>query len=168
MTRARTVSVPASTLTPLYAGADLLDAFAIVLPEGASHGVEVLARAAFEQQAGWIRFLTRLRDVIMRPLGVKSSGAVGIAGLAQGPVVGYFPILSMRADELVIGVDDRHLDFRAVMMVRPTLTGGRELVAVTVVHCHNLLGRSYLAAIAPFHRVIVKANLEGALRKIQS
>ena len=41
---------------------------------------------------------------------------------------------------------------------------GRELVVVTVVHCHNWLGRTYLAAITPFHRVIARASLEQAAR----
>jgi Protein of unknown function (DUF2867) len=48
-------------------------------------------------------------------------------------------------------------------MVRNGAAAKRELVAVTVVHCHNLLGRTYLAAVAPFHRIIVRANLERAV-----
>lgn len=46
--------------------------------------------------------------------------------------------------------------------------GGRELVVVTVVHCHNRLGRAYLALIAPFHRVIAQANLEQVARAMES
>ena len=38
-----------SVLAPLYVGADLLDAFAIHLPVGASDDPEVLARVAFER-----------------------------------------------------------------------------------------------------------------------
>ena len=38
-----------SVLAPLYVGADLLDAFAIHLPAGASDDPEVLARVAFER-----------------------------------------------------------------------------------------------------------------------
>ncbi len=54
MTKAYAVPVPTdSALAPLYVGADLLDAFAIHLPAGASDDLEVLARAAFERQAGW-------------------------------------------------------------------------------------------------------------------
>ena len=55
MIKARAVPVPSdSVLSPLYVGADLLDAFAIHLPAGASDDLEVLARALFERQAGWI------------------------------------------------------------------------------------------------------------------
>ena len=38
---------------------------------------------------------------------------------------------------------------------------------VTVVHCDNWLGRTYLAMIAPFHRVIARASLEQAARAVE-
>ena len=161
MIKAHAVPVPSdSVLAPLYVGADLLDAFAIHLPAGASDDLEVLARALFERQAGWIRALTWVRDAVMATVGVKSSRAIGAAAAARGPVIGYFPLLSKSAGELVVGEDDRHLDFRVAILLRTGAAGGRELVVVTVVHCHNRLGRTYLAVIAPFHRaparVIVK------------
>jgi len=168
MTKAYAVPVPAdSALARLYVGADLLDAFAIHLPAGASDNLEVLARAAFDRQAGWIRALTWVRDVVMATVGVKSSRAIGAAAAARGSVVGYFPLLSKSAGELVVGEDDRHLDFRVAILLRPSAAGRREFVAVTVVHCHNRLGRTYLAVIAPFHRVIMRATLERAVRVLE-
>ena len=167
MIKARAVPVPTSVLAPLYVGADLLDAFAIHLPVGASGEIEVLARSAFERPAGWIRALTGVRDTLMATVGVKSSTAIGAAAAKRGPVIGYFPLLSKSAGELVVGEDDRHLDFRAAILLRAG-ANGRELVAVTVVHCHNQLGRTYLAVIAPFHRAIVRANLERAVREMAS
>jgi len=169
MIKAHAVPVPSdSVLAPLYVGADLLDAFAIHLPAGASDDLEVLARAGFERPAGWIRALTRVRDAMMATVGVKSSRAIGAAAAARGPVIGYFPLLSKSTGELVVGEDDRHLDFRVAILLRTGAGGGRELVVVTVVHCHNRLGRTYLAVIAPFHRAIARANLEQAARRRQS
>lgn len=165
MFQAHAVPVPPdSLLASRYAGAALLDAFAIRLPAEASDDLEALARGGFERQAWWIRALTRMRDAIMAPFGVKSSRAVGAAAAARGPVIGFFPLLSKGPGELIVGEDDRHLDFRVALLLRREASGGRELVAVTVVHCHNWLGRTYLAAIAPFHRLIVRASLEQAAR----
>ena len=166
MFKAHAVPVPSdSVLAPLYVGADLLDAFAIRLSAGTNDDLEVLARAGFERPAGWIRALTWVRDVMMATVGVKSSRAIGAAAAAQGlQVIGYLPLLSKSARELVVGEDDRHLDFRAAILLRTGAAGGRELVVVTVVHCHNRLGRTYLAVIAPFHRAIARANLEQAAR----
>src|SRR5882762_1052672 len=147
MIRARAVPVPSdSALAPLDVGA------------------EVLARVLFERQAGWIRALTWVRDVVMATIGVKSSRAIGAAAAARGSVIGYFPLLSKSAAELVVGEDDRHLDFRVAILLRTGAAGGRVLVVVTVVHCHNRLERTYLAVIAPFHRTILRANLERAVR----
>ena len=168
MIKAHAVPVPSdSVLAPRYVGADLLDAFAINLPAGANDDLEALARAGFERPAGWIRALTRVRDAVMATVGVKSSRAIGAAAAARGLVIGYFPLLSKSAEELVVGEDDRHLDFRVGILLRAGAAGGRELVVVTVVHCHNLLGRMYLAVITPFHRVIARANLEQAARVME-
>jgi hypothetical protein len=167
MPKAHVVPMPPdSVLAPLYMGADLLDAYAVRLPVGASNDLEALARAGFERQAWWIRALTHVRDAIMAPVGVRSSRAVGVTAATRGPVIGFFPLLSKNAGELVMGADDRHLDFRLGILLRTDAVGGRELVVVTVVHCHNWLGRTYLAAIAPFHRAIARASLEQAARAI--
>src|SRR6267154_1681778 len=113
------------------------------------------------------RALTWVRDAVMATVGVKSSRAIGAAAAARGSVIGYFPLLSKSAGELVVGEDDRHLDFRVAILLRTGAAGGRELVVVTVVHCHNRLGRTYLAVIAPFHRTILRANLERAVRVME-
>jgi Protein of unknown function (DUF2867) len=169
MSEAHAVPIPSdSALAPLYAGADLLDAYAIDLPAGASGDPEVLTRVAFERQAGWIRALTWLRDTVMASVGIKSSSAIGAAAATSGQqVIGYFPVLSKSASEMVMGGDDRHLDFRVAVLVRADAQGGRELVVTTVVHCHNRLGRTYLAVIAPFHRTILRANLQRTVRMLE-
>ena len=82
-------------------------------------------------------------------------------------MIGYFPLLSKSAGELVVGEDDRHLDFRVAILLRTGAAAGRELVVVTVVHCHNRLGRTYLAVIAPFHCAIAQANLERVAREME-
>src|ERR1700730_9316361 len=126
--KAHAVPVPSdSVLAPLYVGADQLDAFAIHLPAGASGDLEVLARVAFERQAGWIRVLTWVRDAVMATVGVKSSRAIGAAAAARGlQVIGYLPLLSKSAGELVMGGDDRHLDFRVAVLLRTGAGGERE------------------------------------------
>jgi hypothetical protein len=74
----------------------------------------LLARALFERQAGWIRALTWVRDPVMATVGVKSSRAIGAAAAARGSVIGYFPLLSKSAGELVVGEDDRSDEARSL------------------------------------------------------
>ncbi|MFA6113872.1 MAG: DUF2867 domain-containing protein [Sphingomonas sp.] len=165
MIKARAVPAPTdSMLATLYPGADLVDAYAVALPADATGDIERLARAVLGQPAGWARTLMRIRDTVMAPLGVKTSAA--IAQGQPGERIDFFPVLDRSPRELVLGEDDRHLDFRTSTLVRNAASGeGRELVAITVVHCHNMLGRAYLAVIAPFHRVIVKSYLTRAAQR---
>jgi hypothetical protein len=52
-------------------------------------------------------------------------------------------------DEVILGIDDRHLDFR-IGLIRHE---GRIFMS-TWVHPHNLWGRGYLATVMPFHILI--------------
>ena len=59
---------------------------------------------------------------------------------------------------MVAGFNDRHLDFRVVVDVASA--GARQNVtATTLVRTHNRLGRTYLAIILPFHRLILRAMM---------
>ena len=91
--------------------------------------------------------------------GVKASHA-----LEAGDRIVFFPVLSRSADEIVLGADDLHLDFRGSVLLRRT--DRTVVVATTVVRCHNLLGRLYLAAILPFHVLVVTDSLR-RLRRFQ-
>ena len=79
--------------------------------------------------------------------------------------MGIFRIYETRPHEIVLGEDDKHLDFRLSVLheVLPAV-GAAQVVLSTVVHCHNRLGRLYILLIAPFHRTIVKATLRRAAR----
>lgn len=162
----RAVALPAeSDIAHLFAGAHLADAFAITLPAGVSQDTEVLARAVFGHPAPWFRALLACRDAIVGPFGVKTSAQIRHAMKGDGSAthIDFFPIVARRAHELVVGEDDRHLDFRASVLQRACADGeGRELVATTAVHCHNLFGRAYLLAISPFHRLVLRSSLARA------
>jgi hypothetical protein len=145
-----------------YAGADLLDSYAIVLPPATPGDPAILADRLLSHPPAWTRFLMGLRDRLMAPLGVKTSGAVLRAGAIDGrPRIAFFPVLSQSATEVVLGFDDRHLDFRTSVLVEPsTQAGPARLVATTAVRCHNRLGRIYLTTIRPFHELIVRSSLD--------
>ena len=82
----------------------------------------------------------------------------------QSGRISIFKVYGRSETEIVLGEDDRHLDFRLSVLRTPDLspTLGGQLTVSTVVHCHNLLGRAYLLVIAPFHRLVVKASLRRA------
>jgi hypothetical protein len=166
LTFATPVALPAqSGVTDIYKSVHLADAFAIRLPLGASNNPDVLARFIFSHQPSWIRRLTSVRDTIVAGFGLKTARHLAtLENHAKAGRVGIFKIYSTNETEIVVGEDDKHLDFRVSVLCSsgPTPGTSPQLTLSTVVHCHNLLGRAYLLAIAPFHRQVVKASLRRA------
>lgn len=157
------VPVPSrSGIYHLYKPMDLADAFAIRLPAGASGNPDLLARFILSHQPFWIGWLTQVRDTIVACFGLKT--AKHLATLTGR--VGVFKVYSTNQTEIVLGEDDKHLDFRVSVFCsdRADSEGSRQLVVSTVVQCHNRLGRAYIFAIAPFHSLVVKASLLRAAR----
>lgn len=157
---------PQSLLGGLYPRVDLADSYAATLPPDASDDPDTLARFLFAQRSAWIAALMRLRDALVAPLGLKTASSLQAGGDGR-PRIGIFRIVQRTPGELVLGEDDRHLDFRLSVLCQPMPddTNGRQLVVSTVVHCHNATGRIYLAVIAPFHRRIVRAVLRRGARQ---
>ena len=154
-----------SRIASLYAGSDLADSFAIALPTTATRNVLALSRSALGHPAPWVSALLAIRDAIVRPFGVKTVGQLRAAGQRTEDRIDIFRIHSVSEGEVIVGEDDRHLDFRASILLRQRPNLPDELIVTTVVHCHNLLGRAYLAIILPFHRVIARSMLDRAARR---
>jgi Protein of unknown function (DUF2867) len=166
--RITSVAIPAtSDIARFYPATDLADAFAIDLPAGTTTSPEVLARFIFSHQAPWVAALMTLRDALVASFGLKTSKQLRKSvDKAAPPRVGIFKVYSANAQEIVLGEDDRHLDFRASVLrsVIAGSAGEQRLVLSTVVRCHNRLGRFYIFVIAPFHRLVVRASLRRASR----
>ena len=165
---ASSIPVPNETsILAVFRCNDLADAFSVALPAGADRDPEVLARFLFGSQATWVTALMRARDTIMGAFGIKTAKAMQSAPPGEvGTRVGFFRVYAKNDNEIVLGEDDRHLDFRLSVMVRQGNAGSMrsEVVIATVVCCHNLLGRTYLMVIKPFHKLIVRTTLTRAAR----
>jgi uncharacterized protein DUF2867 len=135
-------------------GADFADAFRVTIG-GSALDARAAAMSMLGRSPRWVETLVSLRNLLVAPLGLKSSGAKD-----AGPrgMIGLFPVISETPEQLVAGFNDRHLDFRVVIDVAAA-GDGRQVTATTLVRTHNRLGRCYLAVIVPFHRLVVKALL---------
>ena len=145
---------PAIDVGALLPGAQFSDAYRIDVDNGALDARHAAERM-MARQPRWAEALLTLRNILVAPFGLKTSGA---STTAPREMVGIFPILSEKPDRLVAGFDDKHLDFRIVVDVA-TSGARRNVTATTLVLTHNWLGRTYLAIIMPFHRLIVRALL---------
>lgn len=162
------VSLPMeSRVATVYAATDLADAYSIELPGGASTNPEVLARFIFSQKSSWSSGLMTIRDMLVAGFGLKTEKHLrSVDAGNEESRVGIFKIYSKDQTEIVLGEDDKHLDFRLSILCAdtPAVPGKRRLVVSTVVHCHNRSGRAYIFLIAPFHRLIVRSSLSRAAR----
>jgi hypothetical protein len=118
--------------------------------------VEQAARAVFTAQPRMARCLMSLRDGIVARFGLKTGADFSDRGLGK---IDVFPIISNTGDELVLGADDKHLDFRIWISIQPGLKGS-EVTISTLVKINNLLGRAYLFVIMPFHKLLSRSLLQ--------
>lgn len=176
----RAVALPIeSKLNPLYKSAYFADAFAVTLPASRSreYTPDALARALLCNPPSWFSTLMWIRDRVMSVFGVKRSTEMQAAAENAGvETIAVFPVISRAHDEIVVGENDRHLDFRTSILVRDSQLsaagdrdrngGGMEMVAITVVHCHGLLGKVYITVIRAFHVLIIKYSLARVLDRI--
>jgi Protein of unknown function (DUF2867) len=140
---------PVAGDTPLP-DVDFTDAYSIQVAEPLD-ALEA-ARRMVGRRPRWVDGLLVLRNFAVAPFGLKRGASAG------SERIGIFPVVSASPDRVVMGFDDAHLDFRVVVEVAPEGRGQR-VTATTFVRTRNRLGRLYLAAVKPFHRVIVPAML---------
>ena len=148
-----TPNVDAGTV---LAGAQFIDAFRVDIGTAAVNAREACTRMV-ANEPGWISALVRLRNILVTPFGLKKSGE---GAPAPGGLIGLFPVLSETPERLIAGFNDFHLDFRIVVDVAGD-AASREVTLTTLVKTNNLLGRTYLAIITPFHKVVARSMIGG-------
>lgn len=154
----RPVETPFPDPGTLLNGATFGDRFTLSLPRHDLDAIET-SRRVFGRTPGWIKALLTARNIMVMPLGLKSAAPEGPSHHGQ---IGIFPVVTQSPDRVVLGFDDKHLDFRVSLDIAPGQNGQRDISVATAVKTHNALGRTYLAMVKPFHRVIVPAMLKQA------
>lgn len=138
----------------LLSGAQFIDAFRIEVGATAVNAREACTRMVVHGPR-WVDALLRLRNILVTPFGLKTSGE---GEPAPGGSIGLFPVVSETPERLVAGFNDHHLDFRLVVEVGGDATG-RQVTSTTLVRTNNLLGRTYLTLIMPFHKLVVRSMM---------
>ena len=155
--------MPENKLTALLPGAEFSDAYRLVIDEPDIDAITA-ARRVMERAPGWIRGLMSMRNRIVALWGLKSAQLALHERQDESARVGAFPVISRASERVVLGFDDKHLDFRIVVDVAKVDASHSRITATTLVRTRNLLGRAYLAIVLPFHRIIVRTMLYQAAR----
>jgi hypothetical protein len=112
----------------------------------------------------WIMALMKIRNGIVKLFGLRTGKNENVKEAAYYPVgskAGYFTVTERNVNEIVMGEDDKHLYFRASVLV------DREqsfIYLTTIVQFHNVWGRIYFLPVKPFHRLIIKSLLKRQVR----
>lgn len=150
------VEVPPQPAGSVLPGADFADAFRI---DGLaqSETAEDVARRLPHATPAWVDRLMSLRGLLVRPFGLKT----GFPEEHRAKTL--FPMIASSPDQVVLGMNDKHLDFRLVIDVGKA-GDTNQATFTTFVKTHNPGGRLYITLIKPFHRVIVPAMMRQAFR----
>jgi hypothetical protein len=144
------VPLPQSSL---LAGAlpevDWADAYAVLIPTGPPGDPQEWVEMIFHSPPRWVAVLFGVREIL-----------VGIVGLERGGSE-VFDMVSRTADEVLLGVDQSHLSFRASVRLEAT-----RVVLSTVVQVHNGRGRAYWALVRRLHPAVVRTMLAHAAQKM--
>ena len=144
------VVVPES---PLLAGAlprvDWSDAYAVSFASRPPGNPQEWADAIFHSPPSWVAALFGVREVLVRLVGIESGDSHA------------FDTVDWTPDEVLVGIDQRHLSFRASV-----LKERRRVVLSTVVQVHNRRGRAYSVLVRRVHPLVVRGMLARAARKL--
>ncbi len=146
---------PQAELAALLPGAQFMDAYCLEL-DGQNLDAREAAIRMMARAPRWVDALLVAAQSDCCSVRIEDIG--GSDQRLPRAIIGIFPVVSETPQRLVAGFNDKHLDFRVVLDV--ATSGARQTVtATTLVLTHNWLGRTYLATIKPFHRLVVRAML---------
>ena len=102
----------------------------------------------------WIIALMKVRNAIIKPLGLK-----GEKNLSD--------LVIVESDSLAtISKSDRHLDFVIAFMTERRMNDSVYLSVCTKVRYNNRMGKFYFSIIKPFHKLICKILLKQVRRNL--
>lgn len=126
---------------------DFRDAYSIAISPEAPGDALVWTRAMFSSAPTLFTALLRMRDRTVAPLGLKQVSKERHDGLP-------FPMLGQTSTEVMLGLDDRHLDFRVSVLVCQTT-----VTVATAVEFHGVAGQIYFLPVRLAHPLIVRSML---------
>ncbi|MGF1638030.1 MAG: DUF2867 domain-containing protein [Cyclobacteriaceae bacterium] len=135
-----------------------------------------IGKAFFSGGPKWVGKLFILRNKIVSIFGLKTSGD-NVSREKQlenfkcepGEQLGLFKVFDKTANEVILGEDDKHLNFRVSLFLdqlnTDTLT--KDLTVSTTVEFNNWFGRLYFLPVRPFHKLIVPSMLKGIIKELE-
>jgi hypothetical protein len=123
----------------------------------------------------WAGTLMSIRDKVVKPFGLSTSEPATDKQIKHvnyeiGEQAGIFKILDKADNEIIMGQDDKHLNFKVSILLEAIAndTDKKKLSITTAVKFNNILGKLYFLPVKPFHRLIVRDSLKNIIRRIEN
>ncbi|MBK6265115.1 DUF2867 domain-containing protein [Marivirga sp. S37H4] len=140
---------------------DQIDFFDTFSTTNQENNLKEIAHLIFNNPPNWIKWLFNLRNKIVKLFGLKTEMPADYnERFSVGGYIGSFRIFSIADHEIVLGADDSHLNFKAIVV--NTNAPLYNIQVITLVQYNNLMGKIYMSVIKPFHRVVVKRMVKNA------
>ncbi len=156
---------------------DYVDSFYGVLNDIENKITSVdLGKAFFSSGPKWVGQLFNLRNKIVSVFGLKTSGnlvdrqqQLNNFKCEPGEQLGLFKVFNKTENEVIIGEDDKHLNFRVSLFLDKSKTdkSKKNITISTTVEFNNWFGRLYFLPVRPFHKFIVPTMLNGIIKELE-
>ncbi|WP_100615704.1 DUF2867 domain-containing protein [Confluentibacter citreus] len=134
-----------------------------------------VGKAFFSSGPKWIGHLFAMRNRIASLFGLKTAGNLTDRErqlenfkCEPGERLGLFKVFTKTENEVILGEDDKHLNFRVSLFLKEQTnkTYYKELTVSTAVEFNNWFGRLYFLPVRPFHKRIVPTMLKSIAKEL--
>ncbi|WP_046745794.1 DUF2867 domain-containing protein [Kordia zhangzhouensis] len=134
-----------------------------------------IAIAFFNGTPKWTETLFSIRNKIVSIFGLKTPNKTQDRErilhnfqCKPGERIGLFKVYHTNANEVIMGEDDKHLNFRISLLKDSNADNVTEkkLTISTTVTFNNWFGKLYFLPVKPFHKLIVPKMLKGIVHQI--
>jgi hypothetical protein len=134
-----------------------------------------LVGLVFGNTPTWIQWLFSLRNRLVALFGLKTGkddktviDTLKDKTFKVGDTIGLFEVMDLNDQEIIMGADDWHLNFRVSMLSENKQEiGFCDLYVSTSVVYNNFFGRVYFFFVKPFHSIIVPAMMRRSLKTMK-
>jgi hypothetical protein len=143
-----------------------IDSFCIEIENTKNYSVDYLLALLFSSSPGWIKKLSKLRNILVKPFGLRT-GALPEPKTSDtslqyniGERAVFFSVIDRSESEIVMAEDDKHLYFRASLFVEKVSDQNyAKVYLTTLVQFHNIGGKLYFTPVKPFHKLLMRSLL---------
>jgi len=135
-----------------------------------------IGKSFFSSGPKWVEKLFVLRNKLVFFFGLKTSGDIEDREnqlrnfkCEKGEQLGLFKVFDKNENEVILGEDDKHLNFRiSLFLGAPQAESNRRSLTIsTTVQFNNWFGRLYFLPVKPFHKIIVPTMLKGIINDLE-